>query len=132
MNPLQHQKFDDKISYENINKCYPNKSKAFIISLIFNLHLIVNSLSHFRRSKITDLAICTGILVNKDTTSKESIKSLSLILKLDILSINSNEFFIDKLLEFIKGVNIFITNLERLYKGELIKETIGPRGQSGL
>ena len=90
--------------------------------MIFNLHLIFNSLSHFKRSKITDLATCTGILVNKDTTSKESIKSLSLILKLYILSINSNEFFIDKLLEFIKGVNIFAINLERLYKGELIKE----------
>ena len=74
----------------------------------------------------------TGILLNKDTTSKESIKSLSLILKLDILSINSNEFFIDKLLEFIKGVNIFAINLERLYTGELIKETFGRRGQSCL
>ena len=74
----------------------------------------------------------TGILLNKDTTSKESIKSLSLILKLDILSINSNEFFIDKLLEFIKGVNIFAINLERLYTGELIKEAIGRRGQSCL
>ena len=57
---------------------------------------------------------------------------LLLILKLDILSINSNEFFIDKLLEFIKGVNIFAINLERLYRGELIKETIGRRDQSGL
>ena len=41
-------------------------------------------------------------------------------------------FFIDKLLEFIKGVNILATNLDRLYKGKLIKETIGRRGQSGL
>ena len=100
--------------------------------MIFNLHLIFNSLSHFRRSEIIDFAICTGILVNKDTTSKESIKSLSLILKLDILSTDSNEFFIDKLLEFTKGVNILTTNLERLYKAELMNETIGPRGQSGL
>ena len=108
------------------------KSKALKISLIFNLHLIFNSLSHFRLSKITDLVICTRIFVNKDITSKESIKSLSLILKLDILSINSNEFFIDKLLELTKGVNILATNLIRLYKGELMNETIGRRGQSGL
>ena len=100
--------------------------------MIFNLHIIYNSLSHFRQSKITDLAICTGISVNEDITSKESIKSLSLILKLDILSINSNKFFIYKLLECTKGVNILATNLERLYKGELMNEIIGRRGQSGL
>ena len=70
--------------------------------------------------------------MNKDTTSKESIKSLSLILKLDILSTNSNELFIDKLLEFNKGVNLLATNLERLYKGQLMNKTIGRRSQSGI
>ena len=54
------------------------------------------------------------------------------MLKLDILSINLNEFFVDKLLEFTKGVNILATNLERLNKGELMNETIGRKGQSDL
>ena len=109
-----------------------HKSKAFIISLIFNLHLILIHYSILDYKKISDLATCSAILVNKHTTSKESIKWLSLILKLDILSTNSNELFIDKLLEFNKGVNILSTNLERLYKGQLMNKTIGRRSQSGI
>ena len=98
--------------------------------MIFNLHLILIHYSILDYKKISNLATCFAILVNEDTTSKESIKSL--ILKLDILSINLNELFIYKLLEFNKGVNILSTNLERLYKGQLMNETIGRRSQFGI
>ena len=70
----------------------------------------------------------TGIAVNSDTTSKDSITSSSWMSILEISSANLAELGTEKPLLFCKGDKMSVRNLEVLYRAEAMDETMGLTG----
>ncbi len=103
-----------------------------LFSKSIKLSVVIDSGVPVNKSLIVSCAKSSGILVNKETTSKETMHSFRLTVTFFIVSKNCTGLSIECGELAVRDLRKHCSHFARLWQVESIKETIMRRGQPSL